>query len=520
MISAGNNDIQENYLGVSAVTGQAEKNDEGISISGSSNNTIGGTAPGTGNLISGNGSNGIDINVVAGPASGNDIVGNLIGTGPSGLTPLSNGGAGILIAGASTTQIGAPTLAFSNVVSGNSGPGIEVTSAANLTTIQNNAIGVGVDGQTVVANGGDGILWDGGLGGIIGGVGVNQGNVIGGNQGNGIETLEDAGGVQVYGNFIGTGATGQMLNLANRQNGIQLASDANMIGSSTGGSGNTIDFNGSGQVGSGVQLIGSANQNAILSNSIYNNAGLGINLGDGPTPNHAPGTPGPNDYQNYPTLTSVMSDGSSTTITGSLYSTPNTSFQVQFFASPTGDASGFGQGKTLIGTANIQTNAAGNGAFILTIDNGTTPGAYVSATATDPAGNTSEFSADVHAQPEINLNVSASATPSPVASGGQLTYTICVSNSGTMAAMGVILSDQLPSRRSPRLSASNYPGNHRADPGKQHGDGHCGDDHGRVDGDVDDRRRHKPRLPRDDHRFGVGVMPANQSRFVDAQCLC
>ena len=293
LTTAGNNDIQENYLGVSSVTGQADANGEGISISGSSSNTIGSTVAGAGNLISGNTGDGIDVNVIDGPSSNNEIVGNLIGTGPTGLTALGNGGAGISIAGAATTEIGAPATNFSNVVSGNSGPGIEVTSAAIAMTIQNNAIGVGVDGRTIVGNDGDGILWDGGLAGVIGGAGVNQGNVIGGNLGNGIETTEDGAGVQIYGNFIGTDAMGAMLDLANRENGIQLASSANVIGGSTGGGGNTIDFNGNGQVGSGVQLIGSANQNAILSNSIYDNSGLGINLGDGPTPNHAPGTPGP-----------------------------------------------------------------------------------------------------------------------------------------------------------------------------------------------------------------------------------
>ena len=139
--------------------------------------------------------------------------------------------------------------------------------------------------------------------------------------------------------------------------------------------------------------------------------------------------------------------------TGSLYSIPNTSFLLQFFASPTGDASGFGQGKTLIGGANVETNAAGNATFTLTLNNGTTPGAFVSATATDPSGNTSEFSEDVQAQGEINLSVSALATPSPVASGGPLTYTINVTNSGTLAATGVMISDQLPSQVT-KISAS------------------------------------------------------------------
>ena len=198
--SGGNNDIQANYLGVSAISGQADGNGEGISISGSSDNTIGGIAAGTGNLISGNGSNGIDINDLDGPATNNEIVGNLIGTGASGLFPLPNGGAGILIAGASATQVGVPVTGFSNVISGNAGPGIDVTLAALATTIENNAVGIGLDGQTIVGNGGDGILWDGGAGAVVGGTDVNQGNVIGGNHGNGIETLADAAGIQVFGN--------------------------------------------------------------------------------------------------------------------------------------------------------------------------------------------------------------------------------------------------------------------------------------------------------------------------------
>ena len=139
-----------------------------------------------------------------------------------------------------------------------------------------------------------------------------------------------------------------------------------MIGSSIGNGGNTIDFNGSGQVESGVQLIGDANQNEILSNSIYDNSGLGINLGNGPTPNHAPGTSGPNDYQNYPTLSSALTDLSATTVAGSLYSIPNTVFLLQFFASPTGDESGFGQGKTLIGSADVQTDSFGDATFTAT----------------------------------------------------------------------------------------------------------------------------------------------------------
>ncbi len=452
--SLGSDVVVGNDLGVSPTSGQANPNGEGISVTGSSNNTIGGTTSGADNLISGNSTNGIDINIGEGSAIDNQVMGNLIGTDASGLAALPNRGAGILIAGASSTEIGLPWSSFSNVISGNLGAGIEVTSAATGTTILNNAIGVGVDGKTLVGNGGDGILVDGGSGGIVGGSDQNQGNVIGGNEQNGIETIEGAGGALVEGNFIGTDSTGKLLNLGNRENGIQLASSSNTIGGTGASAANTIDFNGSGQVGSGVQLVGSVNLNEVLSNSIYGNAGLGINLGDGPTPNHAPGTPGPNDYQNYPTLSSSQSDGSSiTTVIGTLYSLASTTFLIQFFASPNAGQDGFGQGQNLIGSASVQTDANGNVTFTVPMPSGTAAGQYVSATATDPVGNTSEFSADVRVQPEINLIVSGLATPNPVAAGSELTYTLSVSNSGDLAADGVVITDQLPSSVS-KVSAS------------------------------------------------------------------
>ena len=367
--------------------------------------------------------------------------------------------------------------------------------------ILNNAIGVGEDGTTLVGNGGDGILVDGALGAIVGGSDPNQANVIGGNEANGIETMGGTGGILVEGNFIGTDSTGKLLNLGNRENGIQLASSSNTIGGTGASAANTIDFNGSGQVGSGVQLVGSANQNAILSNSIFGNAGLGINLGDGPTPNHAPGTPGPNNYQNYPTLSSSQSDGSSiTTINGSLYSIANTTFLIQFFASPNAGLDGFGQGKNLIGSQSVQTDANGNVAFTVPIPSGTAAGQYISATATDPDGNTSEFSADVRVQPEINLNLSASATPNPVAAGGELTYTISVTNSGDLAANNVTLTDQLPGSVSV-VSASVSLGTNRADHGV-HCDGLRGHAGAGRHGDVDDRGRDDGKLGRHHHRLG------------------
>ena len=136
------------------------------------------------------------------------------------------------------------------------------------------------------------------------------------------------------GNSIGTDSTG-LLVVGNLGNGISLGSSSNTIGGTAAGAGNVIEFNGTGRVGAGVELVGVVNHNLIVSNSIYANAGLGINLGSGPTPNHAPGTTGPNDYQNYPVLSLAQSDGDQTVIQGTLYESPNSSYVIQFFSSPT-----------------------------------------------------------------------------------------------------------------------------------------------------------------------------------------
>jgi uncharacterized repeat protein (TIGR01451 family) len=440
--SRGSNVIEGNYLGVTTAGNQAEGNGTGITLSGSSNNTIGGTSGAAANVISGNKSDGIAVNGGT-AASNNEIIGNLIGTTANGVAPLGNGQAGIAIDGAAGTLIGMPAAGLGNVISGNLGPGIEVSGGATGTAIQNDLIGVAIDGQTPLGNSGDGILLDNAPDSRIGGTDALQGNVIACNKGNGIETADNTAGLLVSCNDVGTDATAT-LHLGNRGSGVQLGSSSNTIGGTSGGAGNTIEYNGSGQVGAGVQLVGSVTENEILSNSIFGNAGLGINLGDGPTPNHAPGTPGPNDYQNYPTLTLAQSDGSTTTIQGSLYSTPNTNFLIQFFSSPSEDHSGFGQGKVLIGSVAVETDQNGNAAFTDPISVGSTPGQYMSATATDADGNTSEFSADVSIQGEFNLVLSASATPNPVAAGGQVTYKLTVVNLGNISANGVSLTDQLP----------------------------------------------------------------------------
>src|SRR4029077_14919775 len=104
--------------------------------------------------------------------------------------------------------------------------------------------------------------------------------------------------------------------------------------------------------------------NAILGNSIFSNFGLGIQLEITGAPDcvnntndHCDVDTGANNLQNYPVITSVISGGGSTTIQGSLDSAPNTTFRIEFFDNVQCHSSGFGQGETFIGSADIPTDA-------------------------------------------------------------------------------------------------------------------------------------------------------------------
>jgi hypothetical protein len=169
-----------------------------------------------------------------------------------------------------------------------------------------------------------------------------------------------------------------------------LASN-NMIGGAEPGLGNAITDNS----GDGIIVLETgAIDNSFLCNSIARNGGLGIDLGnvlgDGVTDNDLqdPDT-GPNQFQNFPTMRWASSYFS--TIGSSLNSIPNGTFTVQFFSSPACDGSGNGEGERYLGSTQVTTDAAGNVDFtVVTLP--FTDLEYLSATATDSSGSTSEFS--------------------------------------------------------------------------------------------------------------------------------
>ena len=154
--------------------------------------------------------------------------------------------------------------------------------------------------------------------------------------------------------------------------------------------GNTIATN----VGVGVNVVVGTGV-TIQGNSIFGNEGLGIDLGlrDGPTPNDPRDEDtGPNDLQNFPCILYATSDGGSTTISGYLDSTPGTTFTLDFYGNMVPDPSGYGEGETPIGSATVTTGDHGRVDFEVTFPVAVQRPALTTATATDPEGNTSEFS--------------------------------------------------------------------------------------------------------------------------------
>jgi hypothetical protein len=197
------------------------------------------------------------------------------------------------------------------------------------------------------------------------------------------------GGVRVMGNYIGT--TGTFAPSPN-QYGIVVGdySDGTVIGGpelswcARPQAANCISNN----LQDGIAIIGS-NRTSILSNVIHSNGGLAIDIGDdGISPNDELDVDtGPSEFQNAPRPTSVQG----TTVFGYLESAPNRHYTIQAFDQGACDPSGRGEGKLYIGTEEVVTNSAGFAAFTITCVS--LPSArFVTATATDEFGNTSEFS--------------------------------------------------------------------------------------------------------------------------------
>jgi hypothetical protein len=454
-IFGGLGTIQGNKIGTDVTGKIAVPNVDGIIYGGS---TIGGAAPGAGNLISGNSYSGIF------GGYGQLIQGNLIGTDVTGMVALGNF-VGIL--GTTNSTIGGITATARNVISGNQYIDIEYSDGG---LIEGNYIGTDASGESALSPYAALFATNCTVGGTtpearnviaasafdlyeplnsqiegnfvgtnkegtvqIGGVGLFNRDVPGGNTVGG--KTPGAGNLIVGGvEIIFATATGDVFQGNTMQGGFLLVDGAHntLIGGTTPGAGNTIF----GSIvleddSQGINANGAGN--AILGNAIYPDAGSkpislqedGVR--DGSVNDVGDTDTGPNGLQNYPVLTAAGA-GTTTTVIGTLNSTSGDSFRIEFFASPAGDPPGQGRSERYLGYTTVTTNGTGNVSFTATGLGASAVGEEITATATvltgSNANSTSEVSAWISA---VVLNHSPTAAllgPSNGLAGQSLSYSL------------------------------------------------------------------------------------------------
>ena len=455
------NVISGNFIGLDATGTNALPNGlSGISVLLGTNTTIGGTVPGAGNVISGNAQNGVLL--IGG--TGTLVQGNLIGTDATGRRSRANGYAGIQIQ-CSGNQVGGDSMMARNVVSGNANSGVllagvaasnnvvagnfigvDITGAAGLgnsysgvgvtnaprnrigteapfggniisanassgvylsgsgatgNVLRGNLIGTDAAGIAALPNTVGGIFIYGAPANIIGGVEVGARNIVSGNLNVAIAIGDPgANGNVLLGNYIGTTADGNGA-LPNQWHGIELlnTASANVIGDTTPGAANRIAYAQTDGY-DGVRVRSGCIANSIRGNAIFANGGaspngLGIDRdADGVTTGSLVG---------FPMLT-TGDEQYITTLSGMLSGIALTAYMIDFYGNSDVEPSGYGEGRRWIGTALVMTTGDGTASFHVGLTNAVAVGAYVSATLTDPAGNTSEFSATVPVPPSADAD--------------------------------------------------------------------------------------------------------------------
>ena len=406
--------------------------------------TIGGLLPAERTLVSGN------LYAIEAHATGAQILGNLVGLDATGTAPLSN------VQGIRTTFPGSSVIG--NVASGNVDAGIAATGTGS--TVRGNRVGTNAAGTAAIGNSRGVLVTDA----TVGGASPGDGNVISGNAETGL-LLSFSTGTVVQGNFIGTDATGT-LDLGNGRAGIEgvTANDC-VIGGPAPGEANVIAHT----RGAAFVLYNfSPSGNVIRGNSMHSNEwsghpsypdALAIDLGfDGPTANDAgDGDTGPNKLQNSPHVLSAAAaapSGAGTHVQGVLHSAPSTEYILDFYSNPAcaPRPRAFLQAKKYLGAALTTTDGSGNAAFDVVVPGEIAPGEPVTATATDPEGNTSELSARIVHTISPGNGPAAGGT-SVTLSGSEFEAGATVTIGGQPAANIVVVDGDTITATSPALAA-------------------------------------------------------------------
>ncbi|HEX8617744.1 MAG TPA: Calx-beta domain-containing protein [Thermoanaerobaculia bacterium] len=310
------------------------------------------------------------------------ITNNYIGLRLDGSTVLSN------VYGVHCSNECDEVAIFDNVISGNIGAGVLLNAPPSEVAVQGNYIGTDATGLLARANNVGVDVRSGSA--ILGGNLPVFGNVISGNTLSGVLVESGTTTVAFGSNLIGLGSDGTTP-LGNGSHGIEILGDFARVGSTD--AVNVIAYNG----GNGVYIATNAANtgNPIRANRIFSNALLGIGFGGGvviPNDNDDVDTGSANNLQNHPVLTSAIYSGGNVTITGTLNSTPSSTFGIDFFVNTVCDPSGFGEGQTYLGTATVNTDA--NGDAVINTMLAAPGGGFITATATNTTtSDTSQFSA-------------------------------------------------------------------------------------------------------------------------------
>jgi hypothetical protein len=279
--TAKGNVVQNNRIGTDAAGNAALGNKSiGIRIIDGPNNVIGGNLNSGGNVISGNGSDGVSIE--GAKSTGCSILGNYIGTNQNGTIALGNSGSGVELYNAPNNLVGGAQANERNIISGN-GSGVALfgeTCQGNV--VQNNRIGTDAAGAAPLGNTGYGVRVLDAPNNLIGGT---LGNVISGNGFYGI-SIEGTKSVlnKVKGNFIGTNLNGSYA-IGNKGTGVGVEGLGNLVGGATPAERNIISGNFSGGVvihkGSGNFVQGNHIGLNAAGSSAIPNASIGVRIIDG-----------------------------------------------------------------------------------------------------------------------------------------------------------------------------------------------------------------------------------------------